>query len=65
MRHDYALLFSVAALGFVFSRQQAPASIVSPGLSKAEVVPSGQAAGGERGGRMSTAAGRREEREGN
>jgi len=39
MRHEYALLFSVAALGFVFSRQQAPASIVSPGPSKADVVP--------------------------
>ncbi len=46
MRPDYSLLFSVAVLGLVFSRQQAPASNVSPG--KADVLPSGQAAGGER-----------------
>lgn len=65
MRHDYSLLFSVAALGLVFSRQQAPASIVSAGLSKADVVPSGQAVGGERGGRMSTATVPREKRERN
>jgi len=48
MRADYSLLFSVAVLGLVFSRQQAPASNVSPGLSKADVLPSGQSAGGER-----------------
>jgi len=48
MRHDYSLLFSVAALGLVFSRQQAPASNVSPGPSTADVVPRKQAAGGER-----------------
>ena len=48
MRNDYPLLFSAAVLGLVFSRQQAPASNVSPGVPKADVLPSGQAGGGER-----------------
>ncbi len=48
MRTDYSLLFSMAALGLVFSRQQVAASIVFPGPSVADAIPRGQAGEGDK-----------------
>jgi Tfp pilus assembly protein FimT len=48
MRQDYSLLFSVAALGLLFSRQQAPASIVSNGPSITDAGPREQAGEGDK-----------------
>ncbi len=48
LRQDYSLLFSVAALGLVFSRQQAAASIVFPGPPVADAIRRGQAGEGDK-----------------
>src|SRR5207245_9294626 len=45
MRHDYSLLFSVAALGLVFGRQPGLVPKMSLGPSTADVLPREQAAG--------------------
>ncbi len=65
MRHDYSFLFSVAALGLVFSCQQIPASNAPPRPSTADVVPTEQGTDSERIERMSGAAARRQKQEGN
>ncbi len=65
MRHDYSLLFSVAALGLVFGRQPGLVPKMSLGPSTADVLPREQAAGRDRTERMSAGAARWKKQEGN